>query len=115
MNTQQLILTGIGILLGPGVATVIVQRLFRKYDQRQNDHLEQAIAASPTIRRLELEIQRQALFQPTLSRIQHEHQLDAGRAYTRLVGNGPGHVRYEQLFDDYRRRLETDDWTYRIP
>lgn len=65
------------------------------------------------IRRLELEIYRQSLFLPTTSRMQHEHQLDAGKAYTELGGNGPGHVRCQQLEDDYRHRLDTDDWNYR--
>jgi len=45
--------------------------------------------------------------------MQHEHQLDAGKAYTELGGNGPGHVRCQQLEDDYRHRLDTDDWNYR--
>ena len=29
-----------------------------------------------------------------------------------MGGNGTGHIRLEQLEDDYRRRLEADDWDY---
>ena len=47
-----------------------------------------------------------------MSRMQHEHQLDAGKAYTEHGGNGAGHVRYQQLADDYRQRLNSDDWNY---
>ena len=46
-----------------------------------------------------------------MSRMQHEHQLDAGKAYTEHGGNGTGHVRYQQLADD-RQRLNSDDWNY---
>lgn len=73
---------------------------------------EQAIAESATIRRLKLEIYRQSLFLPTTSRMQHEHQLDAGKAYVKRGGNGAGHARYQQLNDDYRYRLTADDWDY---
>ncbi|WP_239659210.1 hypothetical protein [Alloscardovia omnicolens] len=74
---------------------------------------KQAIAESATIRRLELEIYRQSLFLPTTSRMQHEHQLDAaGKAYVERGGNGAGHARYQQLNDDYRYRLKTDEWDY---
>lgn len=97
-------------VIGSGAVTSIVSWLLRKLDQRRD--LERVIEASPTIRRLELEIYRQSLFLPTGSRMQHEHQLDAGKAYTERGGNGAGHVRYQQLADDYRRRLNSDDWNY---
>ena len=98
------------ILIVCAVITSFVSWLLRRIDQRKD--LEQAIETSPTIQRLELEIYRQSLFLPTMSRMQHEHQLDAGKAYTKHGGNGAGHVRYQQLADDYRRRLETDNWNY---
>lgn len=45
--------------------------------------------------------------------MQHEHQLDAaGKAYVERGGNGAGHARYQQLNDDYRYRLKTDEWDY---
>ncbi|MCH9275683.1 hypothetical protein JS533_005265 [Bifidobacterium amazonense] len=97
-------------VIGSGAATTFVTWLLSRLDSRKD--MEQAIAESTTIRRLELEIYRQSLFLPTMSRMQHEHQLDAGRAYVERGGNGAGHARYEQLNDDYRRRLETDDWIY---
>ena len=74
-------------VIGSGAVTSLVSWLLRRIDQRRN--LEQAIAESATIRRLELEIYRQSLFLPTTSRMQHEHQLDAGKAYTELGGTGP--------------------------
>ena len=67
-------------VIGSGAVTSLVSWLLRRIDQRRN--LEQAIAESATIRRLELEIYRQSLFLPTTSRMQHEHQLDAGSAAT---------------------------------
>lgn len=109
MGTHPLILI-VCAVIGSGAVTSLVSWLLRKLDQRKD--LEQAIESSPAIRRLELEIYRQSLFLPTMSRMQHEHQLDAGEAYTEHGGNGAGHVRYQQLADDYRRRLETDNWNY---
>ncbi|TPF95269.1 hypothetical protein [Bifidobacterium sp. UTBIF-78] len=108
-TTQPLVLV-VCAVIGSGAVTSLVSWLLRRIDQRRN--LEQAIAESATIRRLELEIYRQSLFLPTTSRMQHEHQLDAGKAYTDRGGNGPGHVRVQQLEDDYRHRLNTDDWNY---
>lgn len=96
--------------IGSGAIASLVSWLLRRIDQRKD--LEHAIEASPAIRRLELEIYRQSLFLPTMSRMQHEHQLDAGKAYTEHGGNGAVHVRYQQLADDYRQRLNSDDWNY---
>ena len=63
-------------VIGSGAVTSLVSWLLRRIGQRRN--LEQAIAESAAIRRLELEIYRQSLFLPTTSRMRHEHQLDAG-------------------------------------
>ena len=76
-NAHPLILI-VCAVIGSGAITSLVSWLLRKLDQRRD--LERAIEASPTIRRLELEIYRQSLFLPTMSRMQHEHQLDAGKA-----------------------------------
>lgn len=99
-------------ILGPGVMAVFVQWLLSKRDRKQSMELEKTLESSPNIKRLELEIYRQTLFLPTHSRMQHENQLDAGREYMRLGGNGPGHIRCQQLADEYKQRLETDDWDY---
>ncbi|NMM93493.1 hypothetical protein [Bifidobacterium oedipodis] len=109
MNAHPIILI-VCAVIGSGAVTSLVSWLLRRLDQRRD--MERAIADSPTIRRLELEIYRQSLFQSTTNRMQHEHQLDAGREYTRLGGNGPGRIRLRQLEDDYRQRLDTNHWNY---
>ena len=90
-------------VIGSGAVTSLVSWLLRRIDQRRN--LEQAIAESATIRRLELEIYRQSLFLPTTSRMQHEHQLDAGKAYIERGGNGPA-ARRRRPAPARHRRLE---------
>lgn len=107
-----IIVTLITGVIGSSAMTAFVQWLIRRYDEHHGKGLERVIATSPTIRRLELEIYRQTLFLPTSNRVQHEHQLEVGKTYIDLGGNGVGHARYEQLEADYRRRLDTDDWTY---
>ena len=91
MSTET-ILTLACSLLGPGVVAVTVQWALSKRDKLQDKQLVQFIEQSPTIKRLELEVYRQTLFQTTGTRSQHECQLDAGLEYTRLGGNGPGHI-----------------------
>lgn len=55
---------------------------------------------------------RQCLFSHPRDRNAHESALESGREYIAMGGNGTGHIRLEQLEDDYRRRLEADDWDY---
>lgn len=55
---------------------------------------------------------RQTLFGPTTSRMVHEQQLEAGREYLDLGGNGPAAAHYEVLYHDYMERSKTNDWTY---
>ena len=55
---------------------------------------------------------RQCLFAHPRDRNAHESALESGREYIAMGGNGTGHIRLEQLEDDYRRRLEADDWDY---
>ena len=55
---------------------------------------------------------RQCLFAHPRDRNAHESALESGREYIAMGGNGTGHIRLEQLEDDYRRRLEDDDWDY---
>lgn len=99
-------------LLGGGILVPIVQHLLRRQDGQTRRMVEDAIGDSPTIRRLELEIYRQTIFRDPSSRVEAEHQLDVGRQYLALGGNGAGHLRLEQLEAAYSRRLETDDWDY---
>ena len=86
--------------------------MLQRHETRQANEREKIIGHGSAMRRLELEIYRQSLFLPTTSRMQHEHQLDAGKAYVERGGNGAGHARYQQLNDDYRQRLKADDWNY---
>lgn len=101
-----------GTLLGGGILVPVVKHLLKRQDRSARRMMEDAIGDSPTIRRLELEIYRQTLFHDPSSRIEAEHQLDIGRQYIRLGGNGAGHLRLEQLEATYSRRLKTGDWDY---
>ena len=74
-------------VIGSGAVTSLVSWLLRRIDQRRN--LEQAIAESATIRRLELEIYRQSLFLPTTSRMQHEHNSTPARHTRSSAATGP--------------------------
>lgn len=65
-----------------------------------------------TVHDIQLSTMRAELFQHTDSRQMHEHQLDVGKEYLNSGGNGAGHVRLEQLEDDYQQRLELNDWDY---
>lgn len=98
-------------LIGSGGVTAIITAIIPRIHAPRR-WISAAIAADPTIKKLELEIFRQTLFMPTTDRAQHEHQLEAGREYLRLGGNGAGHVRAQQLEDDYAKRLDTDNWIY---
>lgn len=61
---------------------------------------------------LEQASMRGELFARTRDRNQHEHQLQVGRDYTARGFNGAGHVRIQQLEDDYADRLAHNDWDY---
>ena len=102
--------------------------------------VEQALAGSPTIRDINAKLDRdfermqrqdewnrrhdeemrqnrlvslrQCLFAHPRDRNAHESALESGREYIQLGGNGSGHIRLEQLEDDYRRRLGSGDWDY---
>lgn len=104
---METIVTVVCAVIGSGSITAVTNWLLNRFDH------EKAIAKSPTIRRLELELYRQTLFMPTTDRTMQEHQLEVGAKYLELGGNGRGHARYNQLEQDYERRLEAGDWTYR--
>lgn len=69
-------------------------------------------ALQEEVRLVHLAVLRQDLFSVTRDRGKHEQQLESGREYLRLRGNGSGHVRLNQLQKDYERRLAEDDWVY---
>ena len=108
--TVALAVTLVSSVIGSSALTSFVQWLLGRLDKR--DGLEKAIAESPTIKSIELELYRQTLFAKPKSRAEHEHQLDVGDAYLKLGGNGAGHARLDQLKADYQRRLVSDDWVY---
>ena len=105
-----LITTILVAILGSGALTTLTSWLLHRADRR--DDLERALAESPTIRRLELELYRQTLFLDTTNRAEHEHQLEVGAEYLALGGNGAGHARFTLLEEDYKRRLAANDWNY---
>ena len=108
----EIIATVVATVIGSGAAQTAVSWALGRAGGREQDRVEQAIEHSPTIREIQLELDRQTLFAEPKSRAEHEHQLDVGATYIRLGGNGAGHLRLEQLQQDYERRLQTDDWTY---
>ena len=108
--TVALAVTLVSSVIGSSALTSFVQWLLGRLDKRNG--LEKAIAESPTIKSIELELYRQTLFAKPKSRAEHEHQLDVGDAYLKLGGNGAVHARLGQLKADYQRRLVSDDWAY---
>lgn len=124
-------------LLGSGATAPITAWLLRRFDRRERtitrEELDAALADSATIRDLQskldrdyerlesserdrrhlrLDVLRLDLFAHTRSRTQHERQLEAGKEYIDLGGNGYGHARYEALKTDYVRRETACDWEY---
>lgn len=111
----------------------VLERFSRKDMTITRDELDAALADSSTIqdlqskldrdyerlesserdrRELRLDVLRLELFSHTRSRNQHERQLEAGKEYIDLGGNGYGHARYEALKNDYVRRESACDWEY---
>ena len=108
----ELIATVAAAVIGSGAAQTAVSWALGRAGGKEQERVEQAIESSPTIREIQLELDRQTLFAEPKSRAEHEHQLDVGAAYIRLGGNGAGHLRLEQLQQDYEHRLQTTNWTY---
>lgn len=121
-----------------GVMAWILRRIDRHLDRHDmtitRDELDRALASSPVIvsleakldrdfarldeadrdrRAIRLDVLRIEMFAHTSTRTQHERQLEAGKEYLALGGNGLGHARYDALKQDYVRRETTDDWEYR--
>ena len=65
------------------------------------------------LRAARLDLLRVELFAHTNNRTQHERQLEAGKEYLDMGGNGYGHARYDALRQDYLRREADCDWSYR--
>ena len=55
---------------------------------------------------------RQCIFANPHDRNAEESILQSGEEYLRLGGNGVGHIRLNQVREDYAKRLEYDDWDY---
>ncbi|KFI92418.1 hypothetical protein BISA_0818 [Bifidobacterium saguini DSM 23967] len=124
-------------VIGSGATGTITAWVLERVSKRDmtitRDELDAALADSSTIRDLQskldrdyerlesserdrrelrLDVLRLELFNHTGSRTQHERQLEAGKEYIDLGGNGYGHARYEALKHDYVRRENASDWTY---
>lgn len=98
-------------LAGSPTIEGINRKLDRDLDRFDEDG-RRLDAQDEQLRAIRLIVLRQCLFASPRDRNAHESALEYGAEYMRLGGNGPGHIRYEQLQDDYRRRLESDDWDY---
>lgn len=128
--TPDIIAAIISSVLGSGATGTVAAWIIRRAERRRNaitkNELDAALADSPVlqdisakldrdfqrINRLELAQLRAELFAHTLSKNQHERQIEAAREYLQRGGNGAGHIRADELRDDYRRRLDDDDWRY---
>ncbi|KFI92180.1 hypothetical protein BISA_0576 [Bifidobacterium saguini DSM 23967] len=124
-------------VIGSGATGTITAWVLERVSKRDmtitRDELDAALADSSTIRDLQskldrdyerlesserdrrelrLDVLRLELFNHTRSRNQHERQLEAGKEYIDLGGNGYGHARYEALKNDYVRREAACNWTY---
>lgn len=121
--TPDMIAALVGAVLGSGTAgsvtSWVLSRIDRHRDMLTRSDLDAALADSPTLKDLgdrvhdlELDRLRDRLMDEPTNRAQQERQLEDGRRYLELGGNGVGHVRLDELSDDYRRRLEHDDWDY---
>ena len=89
--------------------------------------LEVALQKSPTLKSIneklnrdyeniqdmQLEQLRQTLFRHPFDQNSHKDAITAGEKYVRLGGNSTGHTRLQKLSEDYERRIETNDWTYK--
>ncbi|OXN01667.1 hypothetical protein [Bifidobacterium vansinderenii] len=129
------IVSGLG---SGGLIAWILRRIDKHLDRHEKvltrDELDLALAESPVIRSFEtkldrdwerfeeadrdrrairLDVLRIEMFAHTNTRTQHERQLEAGKEYLALGGNGLGHARYDALKADYVRREQACDWTYR--
>ncbi|PWG60512.1 hypothetical protein [Bifidobacterium catulorum] len=126
-----------GFVLGSGATGTLAAWILRRIDRRDmtitREDLDAALASSATIRDLQakldrdferleaserdrrdlrLDVLRLELFAHTRYRTQHERQLEAGKEYLDLGGNGYGSARYEALKQDYVRRETGGDWNY---
>lgn len=83
---------------------------FKSTEQEIKELLEKSIK---TVDDMQLADWRAELFLDPRSREHHEHLLDVGDEYIKAGGNGSGHVRLNQLTENYDYRLEHNDWDYR--
>ncbi len=83
-----------------------------KLSAQISENTNRLCTLSDDLREHELVTLRQLLFQRAKSRGEQEHQLEIGKRYIKLGGNGAGHLRLDELQADYARRLRDDDWIY---
>ena len=74
-----------------------------------DEHLE---ALDQSMNEIMLINLRQCLFSNPHDRNAQESILQSGEQYLKLGGNGVGHIRLNQVREDYAKRLEYDDWDY---
>jgi hypothetical protein len=74
------------------------------------DRQEQQLVGQ--IHDLKLIVLRQCLFAHPFDQNSHESAIQSGREYSRIGGNGVGHIRLTQLEENYARRVHDDDWDY---
>lgn len=82
------------------------ERLEESTDRRFNESEKQHAAINENINQMNLNMQRNQLFQEPKSKEDHERLLDVGIDYSAHGGNGAGHLRISQLQEDYARRLK---------
>lgn len=94
------------------VSTQEVDRLLQPLQEKLDHDYQRMEGFETTLTQIQQAVYRQCLMASPRDRNAHESALEYGERYLQIGGNGPGHVRYEQLVDDYRRRLESNDWDY---
>lgn len=121
--TPDMIAALVGAVLGSGTAgsvtSWVLSRIDRHRDMLTRSDLDAALEASPVLHALgdrvhdlELDQLRDRLMVDATNRQQQERQLEDGKRYLELGGNGTGHARLDVITDDYERRLRDDDWDY---
>lgn len=91
--------------------TVTIQDLKPIVEKLDRDY-EHFSLLDEQVRDIKLIVLRQCLFAKPRDRQSHESALQSGDEYLTMGGNGVGHVRLTWLQDQYRKRLDADDWDY---
>lgn len=120
-----IIITILSVVLGSGASTTVASWLLKRFDRKTitpddlkplNDKLDRDYRhnqeADANFRDLKLTVLRFMLFQDPHDQNSMEAQIQAGQSYITAGGNGVGHIRLTQLQDEYRWRMEHDDWRF---